>query len=371
MIFIDALPPRMGPDNLPYEMAVTYQVRLRFEGGGGVTQSVDTLLPIVTPPAQVPKVVAAGIALTPYGRDSEYATTDSRTKRLWIEFAETLADARDAWFVRPLTTSPDPMLLPSWEPVADPVVVEGVPLDPELVRVITPGQVQDLAGLSTMQRLQPSPYSDRHFLLPLPPNTDPGSPELFSFYGYEIRAGHDSGPAANPLWSTAQGRFGESLRLDGVQHPAPELSCSVIVEPDGAIRLRAPYACPYIGLRRVLPNPPNSELWIVLYARVMQADASTKRNIQIDLRRLRPVREHRRASAPLFIEGEVRWTGAEIKAALRLAGIPEDTEISVLAIELLPEPNGNFADPLGGDLGEVRILRTSPLSAVERSCCTP
>lgn len=371
MIFIDALPPRMGPNKLPYEMAVKYEARLRFEGGGGVTQSVDTLLPIVTPPTQVPKVVAAGIALTAYGRDREYAATDARTKRLWIEFADPLADARDAWFVRPLSTTPDPMLLPGSEPVADPVVVEGIPLDPELVRVITPGQVQDLAGLSTMQKLEPSVTSNRHFLLPLPPNTDPGSPELFAFFTYDIRAGHDAGAAADPLWTTAQGRFGESLQLGGVQHPPPELACSVIIEPDNAIRVRAPYACPYIGLRRVLPNPPNTEIWIVLYARVMQADASTKRNIQLDLRRLHALRQRAAASTPLFVEGEINWTGAEVKAALQFAGIPEDAPLSVLAVELLPEPNGSLADPLGGDLGEVRILRTSPLSAVERNCCTP
>jgi hypothetical protein len=371
MIFIDALPPRLGPDKLPYETAVAYRVRLRFEGGGGVTQSIDTLLPIVTPPAQVPKVVAAGIALTAYGRDTEYAVTDARTRRLWIEFAEPLADARDSWFARPLIITPDPMLLPGTEPVADPLVVETIPLDPELVRVITPGQVQDLAGLSTMQRLERSATSDRHFLLPLPPNTDPGSPELFSFFTYEIRAGHDSGPASDPLWSTAQGRFGEPLQLEGVQHPMPELACSVIPEPDDAILVRAPYASPYVGLRRVLPNPPNTEIWIVLYARVMQADASTKRNIQIDLRRLHVLRQRRDGSTPLLVEGEVRWTGAEVRGALQLAGIPQDAAISVLAAELLPEPNGSFADPLGGDLGQVRILRTSPLSAVERNCCVP
>src|SRR5262249_23026807 len=121
----------------------------------------------------------------------------------------------------------------------------------------------------------------------------------------------------------------------------------------------------------VLPNPPNTEIWIVLYARVMQADASTKRNIQIDLRPLRIPREQRGKTTPLFVEGEIRWTGAEVQAALHLAGMPEITPISVLAVELLPEPNGSFADPLGGDLGQVRILRTSPLSSVERDCCTP
>jgi hypothetical protein len=159
--------------------------------------------------------------------------------------------------------------------------------------------------------------------------------------------------------------------LEGVQHPAPELVCSVIAEPDGAIRVRAPYASPYVGLRRVIPNLPNTEIWVVLYARVVQADASTKRNIQIDLRRLQIPRKHRVQSIPLFVEGEILWSGDEVKIALELAGLPEATPISALAVELLPEPNGSFADPLGGDLGQVRILRTSPLSPVERSCCTP
>ena len=244
-----------------------------------------------------------------------------------------------------------------------------VPLDPEWVRVITPGQVQDFAGLSTMQRLEPSAGSNRHFLVPLPPNTDPGSPELFAFYTYEIRAGHDRGPAADAFWSTAQGRFGEPLVLEGVQHPAPELTCSVLAEPGGAIRVRAPYATPYLGLRRVLPGQPNTEIWTVLYARVVQADASTRRNMPIDFRRLRIAREDRIRPPQLLVEGEVNWSGAEVQNFLELAGLPAGTPVSVLAVELLPEPNGNFNDPLSGDLGQVRILRTSPLSVVERDCC--
>jgi hypothetical protein len=369
LMFLDALPPRMGPDGLPYEIAVTYKLRLRLEGGSSVNQSIETRLPIVTPPAQVPRVVAVGIALTPYDHDPEYASTSSRTRRLWLEFAEPLADRRDAYFVKALTSTPDPMLLPGVEPAADPVVVECVPLDPELVCVITPRQVQDLAGLATMQRLEPAANSDRRFLVPLPPNTDVGSPELFSFYTYEIRVGHDRGPIADPLWSTAQSRFGEALVLEGVQHPAPELACSVIVESNGAIRVRAPFASPYLGLRRVLPSTPNTEIWIVLYARVMQADLSTKRNIQIDLRRLQRERERRTRSTPLFVEGETNWSGLAVSAALLRAGLPEDAPLSVLAVELLPEPNGSFSDPLGGDLGQVRILRTSPLAEVDRSCC--
>lgn len=369
-VFLDALPPRLGPDGLPYELAVTYRATLHLEDGSTAEQVTDSRLPIVTPPTQVPRVVSAGIALTPYGHDADYASTDSRTKRLWLELAEPLRDPRDAYFVRAMTSTPDPMLLPGTEPVADPVVLPATPLDPELARVITPGQVQDLAGLSTMQRLEPSPTSDRHFLVPLPSDTDPGSPELFAFFTYEIRVGHDRGPATDPLWSTAQGRFGESLVLEGVQHPAPELPCSVAATPDGAIRARAPYATPYLGLRRVLPVQPNTELWVILYARVVQADASTRRNVQLDLRRLRtPRRQPRATSSPLAVEGEAAWSGAEVNDALDAAGLPLDLPISALAVEVLPEPNGSFDDPLGGDLGQVRILRTSPLTAVPRDCC--
>ena len=126
--------------------------------------------------------------------------------------------------------------------------------------------------------------------------------------------------------------------------------------------------------RSVLPNPPNTELWVVLYAQVAQADASIWRNIQINLRKLQPVRRQKvdkgATSAPRLLEGETRWSGGDVRAALHNAGLPEDAPISALAIELLPEPNGSFDDPLGGDLGQVRILRTSPLSAVERDCCT-
>lgn len=368
IVFLDAFTPRLGADGRPYEMVVEYVLRFHLEGGGAVARAIETRLPIASRPRQVPKVVAAGISLTPYERDASYASTASRVRRLWIEFADPIADPRDAYFVKALATAPDPMLLPGTTPTADPVALPTIPLDPELVRVITPDQVQDLAGLATMQRLSPSPGSDRHFLMPLPPNVDANSPELFSFYTYEIRVGHDRGSAADPLWSTAQGRFGEPLVLEGVQHPVPELSQFVITEPNAAIRVRAPYATPYVGLRRVLPIPPNTEIWAVLYARVVQADAATNRNIQIDLRRLTLPRR-RRTSAPLFVEGEVMWTAQEIETALLAAGLPVDSPLGTLAVEVLPEPNASFDDPLGGDLGQVRILRTSPLAAVQRDCC--
>jgi hypothetical protein len=42
--------------------------------------------------------------------------------------------------------------------------------------------------------------------------------------------------------------------------------------------------------------------------------------------------------------------------------------LSALAVELLPEPGSPFGDPLGQDLGQVRLLRTSPLTPVPAVC---
>lgn len=369
VVFLDAFVPPLGSDGLPYEVDVSYTATLRFEDGTTTTRTVATHLPIATPPRQAPQVVAAGVALTPYEHDADYATTAPRTRRLWIELAEPLQDPRDAYFVRALSATPDPLLLAGAEPLADPVTIDSPVLDPELVRVITPGQVQDLAGLATMQRLEPSPTSDRHFLVPLPPDTDPASPELFSFFTYELRVGHDRGAPGDPSWSTAQGRFGERLVLEGVQHPVPGLTCSVLHLPDGGVEARAPFAAPYVGLRRALPRRPNTELWAVLYAQVRQADGVSNRNVQLATRRLALPRRRPERAPGLAVEGVTRWTRDEIRAALDDLGLRHDSALSVLAVELLPEPNGVFADPLGGDLGNVRVLRTSPLSAVPVGCC--
>lgn len=367
LIFIDAFTPPLGKDGLPYEVALDYEMRLAFEGGTNATQPVSTLLPVATRPGQVPTVRAAGIALTEYQPNEEYSGTGPRVKRLWLELDETLADPRDAYFVRALYRTPDPMLLPDWEPVRDPEVLEHVPLDPEPARVITPGQVQDLSGLNAMQQLEPASNSDRHFLVPLPPNTDPASPELFSFFTYEIRVGHGPGTPGDPFWSTAQARFGEPLTLEGVQHPPPELVCSVTPGPALAVRARAPFATSYLGLKQVTPTRPNTDIWFVLYARLRQADGQGWRNVQIDLQPSRRIRQ--RTSIPMTPQAEGRWTDQQVKDALARAGLHTDTPLTVLAVELLPEPNGSFADPLGGDLGQVRVIRTSPLAAVEQDCC--
>ena len=56
-------------------------------------------------------------------------------------------------------------------------------------------------------------------MVPLPPGLHEDSNELFGFFTYEIRVGHDRYKG----WSTAQGRFGAVLRVTGIKQLAPNL----------------------------------------------------------------------------------------------------------------------------------------------------
>lgn len=368
LVYLDAFSAPLWHDR-PYELAVHYDVKARLENLETPATAAETVLPVTTPPKQVPQIVSAGHALSSYATDESYAATGPRARMLWFEMAEPPADPRDAYFVRVIAHTPDPLLLARAEPAADPVSEPKSPLDPELARVIVPGQADDFAGLATMQRLIPADGSDRHYLVPLPPGTSAGSPELFGFYSYELRVGHDAGTPSSPFWSTAQGRFGPALILEGVQHPPPTLPC-VASRVSGSVVASAPYAQPFYDGANVLPNPPNTEIWIALYVQVHQADKATLRNIQLDVRRgYTPEQRRIGRGRPRERMAEVRWTDSELRSLLAALGLDERAPLSVLAVELLPEPNGGFREPLGGDLGDVRILRTSPLAPIQSVCC--
>jgi hypothetical protein len=130
------------------------------------------------------------------------------------------------------------------------------------VRVIFAGQDSDEAGLDAMTPLIQATASGSlpdgvHYLLPLPPGIASDALELFGFWTYEFRVGHSK------LWSTAQGRFGRPLRVTGIQHPPPHLSCTVWRKEAG-VSVTAPYATtlldgqPAIDLRR---GDPQTALW--------------------------------------------------------------------------------------------------------------
>ena len=368
LFFFDAIDPKPGPNEFPRERDVTYTVVPQFKQDPEAPApefTADVRLPMAAPPVQVPRVVSAGIALSPYSHDGRYSSTQARRRRLWIEFAEPVANPRDAYFARVLAHSVDPMLSrekPSFPPGP---LEPPLNIDAEPIRAIFPNQPVDFSGLDKMQPLIPADAEDgepvRHFLLPLPEHTTDDDPDLFGFYVYELCVGHARG------WSLARSRYGLPYRLSGVQHPAPPLSCSVTRDSQ-YIRMSAPYASAVSRRRSTLSEPPASDLWGLLYAQVQMVDASEWRNILLARTRLRFEDDAVRGRAGVEPHGLGYWDQDEIEAWLEVLGLAGNAPLSVVAVELLPEPGSPFDDPLGEDLGQVRILRTSPLTPVPPVC---
>jgi hypothetical protein len=432
--FLDAVEPKSAdPAQFPDEILLEYSMRPNFKMDNPELLVDEPLplslhLPITTPPAQMPKVVSAGLAMSPYVRDVAYANTESRKRYLWVEFEEPVHNPRDAYFGRITAYAPDPLLAqwtPDWmEPRNPPPALA---IDPEPGRIISPGHSDDKTGLNAMQQLLPATESKKHFLVPLPPGLHPESPELFGFFTYEFRIGHLEG------WSTAQGRFGRALSCQGVQHPQPQL----FAQPDRdeqRIRVSATHAEAVFDGRRVTAKPVRTDLWALLYAQVRMADNSDNRNILLNDRRMKPLPE--RIIDPVTGElifssensdaakrAQTEWSNAEISQLLQNLGLPADSPLSVLCVEMMPTadrftmndytgrwggvfvnrgeaaqasmspdlgrrflqvlsynqqatdekagptPDELYASPLSDDLGHYRILRTSPLAAVPEVCC--
>jgi len=361
-VFMDIIDPKPVPPAHPSEMSLSYTLTPVFRYPPEETDAALTLdvkLPIAAPPTQTPRLVSAGVALSPYERDDLYSATEVRKRLLWLEFEAPPENPADAYFGRVLSYAPDPML--TREAPVSPGPEPPLPISPEFIRVVRRGQSDDRAGLAAMQQLLPT-SSPRHFLLPLPPGVEQTSLDLLGFFVYEFRVGHLLG------WSTARARFGPALRVTGVQHPAPPLSCEAFRTVSG-ILASAPYATPVYDGRSLLPSAPATNIWVVLYAQVTQADGQDHRNILLS-RRPAPFRRKHDRARPTVPRGDARWSQAEIEAALASLGLPKSSALSVLAVEVLPEVNV-APDPLGSDLGTTRVLRSSRLVPVPPVCVQP
>jgi hypothetical protein len=153
------------------------------------------------------------------------------------------------------------------------------------------------------------------------------------------------------------------------------------------VRATAPYATPVLNGRALVrpAETPKTTLAFFLYAQVVQADASSNRNVLL-LHRYGEFHP-REGNAPARNTqrdrtGEVLFSNAEIVDALTALGLPEDLPLSVLAAELLPGGTAGYqphkppvpaafdGDPLGPGLAGTpqRILRVSPLVAVAPGC---
>src|SRR5581483_5690889 len=71
---------------------------------------------------------------------------------------------------------------------------------------------------------------------------------------------------------------GHPTRISGVQHPAPPLKVLAQRTP-GVMSVSAPYATAVFNGRNVTSRPPKTEIWCMLYAQVLQADARQRRNL--------------------------------------------------------------------------------------------
>lgn len=281
LIFLDAIDPLPAAGSFPREALARYRLRpiVKAQTPIAAIGLPDLRLPVTVSPAQTPKLASAGVALSKYAASADYSSTESRRRALWLEFEQPVADPNDVLFGRVLAYAPDPLLAPTQPDLADEPPIS---LPDENVRAIVPGQSRDDAGLAAMTRLQRSPASDRHFLLPLPDGVDSESLLLFGLWTYEFRVGHAE------EWSTARARFGWPLRVAGVQHPAPTLVCTTgRVAPDnpqqfGSVAASAPLATPVaLDGTRLLPQEAlgATDMYFLLYAQARQADAKAWRNI--------------------------------------------------------------------------------------------
>ncbi|WEK20632.1 MAG: hypothetical protein P0Y49_05710 [Candidatus Pedobacter colombiensis] len=440
IILIDIVDPLPVAGKNPDTILTQYRITPLFKTGiipdVESFETKDLLLPVTVNPSQVPKVTGAGIALSPYVRNEKYSATEARRRFLWLEFENGPDDPRDALFARPLAYAPD-QLISNNHPSLYAIDEEPrLPVDPEYTRVIIPDSAHDHVGLKAMQKMEKSTDGHQFYLLPLPEGLHSESAELFGFYTYEFRFGH-----TDQLWSTGQGRFGRPFHLTGLQHPAPNLLCTVNRD-EKQIRVKAPFAMAVHNGQNVTANPPRTSIWCLLYAQVKQADGMGYRNILIGEKNLvykvvgilnNPIRHGQDAAglkeakrlaiqqqylqvaqqkeAVKYSEG--MWLNAEVEEILDLYGLPIDSPLSVLCVEVFGyirnladhvtdletvkakmiesvtvnldqavgaylsktlkkpiEPNIDDSLPMSDELGLYRILRTSPLTEVPFICCT-
>jgi hypothetical protein len=411
IVFFDALDPQPKPSAFPRELNPAYIVSANFNAIPPQTppspqQYPFTItLPITTPPAQTPRIVSTGIAQSPYKHTPTYSQTSPRDRYLWVEFDREIADAADdAYFGRVLAYGPDPLLAAKLLPKTDVAAMladstePSLPIDPEPIRRIFAGQSSDQAGLDAMTQMTPANLvgvgKSRQFcLLPLPPALTSDDLRLFGFWTYEFRVGHAK------MWSTAQGRFGRPLRVSGLQHPPPHLICSLQRNKE-KIDVSAPFAVTvYNGdrLYDLQAGDPQTRIWFMLYAQVLQADGASYRNVLLDRRQgqMQPQSKNQTSAnnpqhgVNLGPIASTDFAQKDVEARLALIRLSLTAALSILAVEVLPGPVSisDFADlarppaatptapaaeiiedPLGLGLGTRRILRTSPLTAVPAIC---
>jgi hypothetical protein len=133
---------------------------------------------------------------------------------------------------------------------------------------------------------------------------------------------------------------------------------------------------------------PKTEIWVMLYAQVMQMDGLARRNVLVDRKLAKFPEPYDGDEFTWYAKNPTEYVIAQFDVAATEGaletklGLMPDSPLSVLAVELLPEREtfdvgGNIAsiivsshldDPLGCNLGQVKILRTSRLVPIPSPC---
>ncbi len=389
LVFMDALNIKPGtkpvgahqePSKFPEPIDVRYRISPRFNkvinfdkaAYNYITQpyNLANTLPITDPPSQVPEIVSVGLALSDADSDeqlfnNQYSATKEQIKWLWVEFAEPVENADDAYFVRLLAYASDPAIAEHNNDVQKELDEPAINLEPEIIRVIRPLQVRDNSGHDSMQALTGAAADVdiegkgiRHFLLPLPDGLTSDSPELFGFFTYEFRVCHTK-------WSVAQAFPGRPLRITGVQHPAPRLRLSTLRKTE-TIEVSAAFAESFFNDKNCTPIIPQTNIYALLYAQVLQADGKQYRNILIDQVSLQKPSRNSNVDKPV---GLTSWVLKDIRTKILRKGMDLNAPLSVLAIEIMPDSRkGDLPVNSFIDLENIRILRTSRLYKIADSC---
>ncbi len=365
------------PPQFPTPTEGFYQLQATLTGSPTTPVELwsgNIMVPITSNSQQIPQLVSAGIAESPYVAAPDYSSTTQRQRALWLEFDEPPQDPNDTYFIRVINYGPDPLLIsnPTDLPSAPDTPI---PLDPEPIRTITPDSANDDAGLAAMTQLIASASSPVHFLVPLPGAISPSDLQLFGFWTYELRCGHVQ-------WSTAQGRFGRPFRVAGVQHPCPPLTADVerIVTVPSTGGPSQPCICATADLAQTVVNgqsltsaaAPQTQIWFLLYAQLRRADGGAYRNLLLGkLQGVPPAPTKTFAPSPGIPQQQsipvtAAFSQALVDDILAVLRLPGNTPLSVLAVELFnseslvirddDQPSAEIHEALPG--GATRSLQT-------------
>ena len=197
------------------------------------------------------------------------------------------------------------------------------------------------------------------------------SPELLGFFVYELRVGHDERRSCAPR-AASEGLF--AWPACGI--PRHRYAAGQPVRRPGA-RIE-PLRYTGAGRPQRSRSPAKkTAIYALLYVQVLQVDGLSWRDILL-------LRAEGSLLAPqALVDGAnflpalaVPPGGHSGRAAVSL-GLPLDSPLSVVVLEMLPENSGRSdrscpppaLSPVGAGLGQVRILRASTLTPVPQ--CRP